>query len=308
MFGLTILGNNSAIPAFDRHPTSQALTYEDQVFLIDCGEGTQMQLAKYKVKVSKINHIFISHLHGDHYFGLIGLITSMGLMNREAPLHIYAPKPLWSIITAQLQAAETQLPFPLEFVPLTQEQLLLDSSKMKVSCFPVKHRVPCFGFLFTEKKLPRKIDIEKAKSLGIPSAYFHQLQLGSDYLHPGGRLIQNATVTMPNLPGRTYAYSADTLFDESHNRFFKGVNLLYHEATYLHEWAERAAARHHATAKQAAQMAKQAGVQQLIIGHFSSKYEKLDAFLNEATEIFPRTALALEGVTYRILQQLTYSD
>ncbi len=300
MFGLTILGNNSAIPAFDRHPTAQALTFEDQVFLIDCGEGTQIQLARYKVKRSKINHILISHLHGDHYFGLIGLLTSMGLMGREHVLYVYGPPLLEKILHMQLDAAGTELKFPLHFVPLMREGILYESNKMQVSCFSVRHRIPCFGFLFREKKLPRKLIPEKAIQAGIPPTFFHRLQQGFDYVGPENKIIKNESVTLPNTPGRIYAYSADTLYDESLCSHFEGATLLYHETTYLHDMEEKAAARYHTTAKQAAMIARKADVGRLLIGHFSSKYENLEPFLIEASQHFKNVETAVEGVTYRI--------
>lgn len=299
MFGLTILGNNSAIPAFDRHPTSQVLTYEDQIFLIDCGEGTQNQLSRYQVRRGKINHIFISHLHGDHYFGLIGLLTSMGLLGREQGLHLYAPANLWTIIEMQLAAAETTLKFPLTFVPL-EPGILFESSKMQVSCFPVKHRIPCFGFLFKEKKQPRKLIPELAIKAGIPPDYFHQLQMGKDFPANDGTLIKNSEVTLANSPARMYAYSADTVFDENICTYFSKANLLYHEATYLHNMAVQAAMRFHTTARQAALIAEKAGVKKLLIGHFSSKYENLQPFLLEVSQHFSQAELAMEGVTYLI--------
>jgi ribonuclease Z len=301
LFGLTILGNNSAVPAFDRHPTAQAVTYEDQVFLVDCGEGTQIQLSRYKVKRSKINHIFISHLHGDHYFGLAGLITSMGLMGREHPLTIYALPVLQEIIALQLTSASTKLPYQLNFVPITDAGILYNGSRIQVTCFPVKHRIPCFGFLFREKKYPRKLQVEKAKEAGIPPDFYHHLQLGQDYCKPDGSIIKNADVTTTNLPGRVYAYSADTIYDEALCPIFEGANLLYHEATYLHEMEDRAKDRFHTTAKQAGLIAQKAGVKRLLLGHFSSKYERLDALLQEASSEFSETNLAVEGVTYRIL-------
>ncbi|MCU0402949.1 MAG: ribonuclease Z [Chitinophagaceae bacterium] len=301
LFGLTILGNNSAVPAFGRHPTSQAVSYEDQVFLVDCGEGTQLQLARYKIRRSKINHIFISHLHGDHYFGLIGLLTSLGLMGREHDLTVYGPSLLENIIMMQLEAAGTQLKFKLNFVKLTEAGIIFSGTKMEVLCFPVKHRIPCFGFVFREKKLPRKLLPEEAKRLEIPANFFHHLQLGEDYHSPGGILIKNERVTTANTPGRIYAYSADTIYDESLSSIFANANLLYHESTYLHEMEDRARERFHTTARQAAAIAAKSGVKKLLLGHFSSKYETLDPFLHEATAFFPNTDLAIEGVTYRII-------
>lgn len=300
MFGVTILGNNSAIPAYDRHPTSQVVTLNDQLFLIDCGEGTQMQIARYRIRRSKIHHIFISHLHGDHYFGLIGLITSMGLLGREQELHLYAPAGLKEIIDLQLRVADTTLPFPLVFHALEKEGLLVDNPKFSVSCFPTQHRIACWGFLIREKRKTRKIDKERVLQYDIPAAYYERLKNGDDYETKNGELIRNEWVTIPNKAPRSYAFCADTKFDESLIEKTQGVNILYHEATYLKDLSERALARFHSTTVQAATIALRAGVGRLLIGHFSSKYEKLDEFRTEARSIFPDTDLAIEGVTYRV--------
>lgn len=300
MFGVTILGNNSAIPAYDRHPTAQVVTLNDQVFLIDCGEGTQMQIARYRIRRSKIHHIFISHLHGDHYFGLIGLITSMGLLGREQELHLYAPAGLKEIIDLQLAVADTTLPFPLVFHPLEAEGLLVDTQKFSVECFATQHRVPCWGFIIREKRKPRKIDKEKVLQYDIPAAFYERLKDGSDYETKQGEWIRNEWVTLANKPARSYAFCADTRFDESLIDKTREVTLLYHEATYLKDLSERALARFHSTTVQAATIALRAGVGRLLIGHFSSKYEKLDEFRNEARSVFPDTDLAIEGVTYRV--------
>lgn len=300
MFGVTILGNNSALPAYDRHPTAQAITLNEQVFLIDCGEGTQMQLAKYKVKRGRINHIFISHLHGDHYFGLIGLITSMGLLGREQDLHIYGPPALEQIIRLQLDVAATTLPYKIIFYPLEGEGLILDHPKFSVEAFATQHRIPCFGFIIREKKKPRKINKDAAVAAHIPAVYYERLKNGDDYETRDGQVIKNETVTFPNTPGRSYAFSADTIYDPAIAIKTKGVNLLYHETTYLKDLEERAASRFHSTTVQAASIAQQASAQKLLIGHFSSKYELLDDFLTEAQSVFPNTQLAIEGTTYLI--------
>ncbi|MDB5232531.1 MAG: ribonuclease [Chitinophagaceae bacterium] len=298
MFGLTILGNNSAIPAYDRHPTSQAVTLNEQVFLLDCGEGTQMQLTRYKVRRSRINYIFISHLHGDHYFGLIGLLTSMGLLGRENDLHLFAPAPLEHIIQLQLNAADTKLPYTLRFHALTEDAIIADTDKFSIECFKVFHRIECYGFIIREKKRLRKLDRNKAIEQDIPASYFEKLKDGEDYIKPDGTVVKNESVTNPNVPGKSYAFAADTMYKESIAEKVKDVTLLYHEATYLKIHSERATDRFHSTAEQAAMIAKSAGVQKLVLGHFSSKYEKLDEFLTEAREIFSNTDLALEGVTY----------
>lgn len=300
MFGVTILGNNSALPAYDRHPTSQVVTLNDQLFLIDCGEGTQIQMSRYKIRRSKIHHIFISHLHGDHYFGLIGLITSMGLLGREQELNLYGPAELDSIIQLQLKVADTTLPFPLVFHKLEKEGLIVDTPKFQVECFGTQHRIPCWGFLIREKKKPRKIDKEKVLASGIPAAYYERLKNGDDYETREGQIIKNETVTTPNKTPRSYAFCADTIYDEGLCEKVEKVSLLYHEATYLKDLAERARLRHHSTTEQAAAIAKKASAKRLLIGHFSSKYENLHEFLHEAQAVFPDTDLAIEGVTFVI--------
>lgn len=299
MLALTILGNNSAIPAFDRNPTSQILQTSNDAFMIDCGEGTQMQLKKYKIKRNKISSIFISHMHGDHYFGLIGLLASMGLLNRTAPLNLFGPRILIEIINMQLVAAGTILPYPLYFTPLGNDGVIFND-KIEVSSFKVNHRIECWGFLFKEIKNPRHLDADRAKAFEIPSSFYHALQMGEDYVTKKGTIIPNEEVTLPGDKPKSYAFCADTIYDESIVQKIRGVDLLYHETTYLKALHERAAMRFHSTTIQAAAIAKKAGVKKLLIGHFSSKYEELDEFLNEATEVFPDTELALEGSCFKI--------
>jgi ribonuclease Z len=300
LLALTILGNNSAIPAFDRNPTAQILQTPEESFLIDCGEGTQLQMSRYKIRRAKISRIFISHLHGDHYFGLIGLITSMGLLGRTLDLHLHAPSQLEEIINMQLRVADTKLPFQLIFHPLKTQGIIVDDQKISVRCFNVKHRIECWGFIFQQKKNPRKIDAVKVKSYEIPEAFYPKLQQGEDYVTKKGTIIPNDEVTSAAPKAKSYAFCADTIFDASLAEKVKGVDLLYHETTYLKDLQERAAARFHSTTVQAAAIAGLAGVTKLLIGHFSSKYETLDAFLSEAKEVFKETELALEGVCYRI--------
>lgn len=300
MFGVTILGNNSAIPAYDRHPTAQVVTLNDQLFLIDCGEGTQMQISRYRIRRSKINHIFISHLHGDHYFGLIGLITSMGLLGREQELNIYGPAQLKTIIDLQLEVAVTTLPFPLRFHALGEETILVDTPKFRVETFHTQHRIPCWGFIIREKRKPRKILKEKTIEHDVPAAFYERLKDGEDYAHKNGTIVKNEWVTVANKPARSYAFCADTKFDERLCEKAKDVTVIYHEATYLKDLSERAQSRFHSTTEQAATIALRAGAGRLLIGHFSSKYDTLDAFLQEAKEVFPNTQLAIEGVTYKI--------
>lgn len=295
MLALTILGSNSAIPAYGRNPTAQVLQTNDTAYLIDCGEGTQQQMTLYKIKRSKINHIFISHLHGDHYFGLPGLLNSLGLLGRTADLHLFAPAPLDKIIQLQLDAANSELPYKLYFHPLSEEGPIANDNKISVECFRVQHRIDCWGFIFREKRKPRSINPERAKAYEIPAAYYPELQKGKDYTTKKGTIIPNEEVTNAAPPSKSYAFCADTIYDESIIPKVKNVDLLYHETTYLKDLHERAAARYHSTTHQAAEIAKKAGVKNLLIGHFSSKYENLDDFLTEAREVFENTELALEG-------------
>ena len=298
MFGVTILGNNSALPAYDRHPTAQIVTLNDQLFSIDCGEGTQMQLSRYRVRRSKISHIFISHLHGDHYFGLPGLLTSFSLMNREQDLHLHAPAPLKQILDLQFAIADTRFSYKIHFHPLTENGLTVDDEKFSVETFKMYHRIECWGFVIREKKKPRKIDPERIAGKDIPSYFYERLKSGEDYTTKTGEVISNESVTIANIAPKSYAFCGDTIYNETICSKLNNISLLYHEATFLKDQEERAASRFHTTTVQAARIAQIAKAKNLLIGHFSSKYETLDAFLTETSEVFPDTQLALEGVTY----------
>ncbi len=300
IFAVTILGCNSAVPAFNRHPTAQIVTIANECILIDCGEATLLQMMKYKIKKSKLKHILISHLHGDHYFGLIALITTMGLLGRKDSLHIYAPKLLQPIIELQLNAANTILPYALIFHAIEQEGLLVNENKFRVHCFATKHRIECWGFIVHENKEPRKLWKEKAVEYNIPLAFYKELKKGKNYITKDGTTIKNEIVTLPNTPEKKYVYSADTLYNEDIFEKIQQADLLYHEATYLSDLEDRATQRYHCTAKQAATVAKKTGTKKLIMGHFSSKYEDVQPFLTEASAIFSNTALALEGITFKI--------
>lgn len=300
MFGVTILGNNSALPAYGRHPTSQVVTLQDHSFLIDCGEGAQMQMHKYKVRKSKINHIFISHLHGDHYFGLPGLLTSYGLLGRVQDLHIYGPAPLERVLSEIFAVGDIRLPYTIHFHGIYQPGILIEEEKFSVECFSVFHRIECFGFLIREKRKPRKIVKEKISNYAIPHSFFNDIKEGKDYTTPDGILVKNEEITIANHPERSYAFCADTAYNETLANILKDVTMLYHETTYLKEMEEKAASRFHSTTIQAATLANIAQAKKLLIGHFSSKYESLDQFLEESIEIFPATQLAVEGVTFLI--------
>lgn len=301
MLSVTILGNNSAVPAFNRHPTSQVVSHDGNNYLVDCGEGTQIQMIKYKIRRGKISHIFISHLHGDHYFGLIGLLNSFSLLSHKQELHVYAPSPLQQIIEMQLKVADNTLSYPLRFHTLSGPGLLVDNDRIRISCFRTTHRIECYGFLFEEKEGKRKLLIEKVQQHEIPVSFYNSLQAGLDYATPNGTVIRNSEVTADPEKGKKYAFCADTKYDESIIPHIYGADAIYHETTYLDNFREKAEERFHCTTRQAATIAKKAFVKKLLIGHFSSKYNVLDQFLEEAREVFPDTELALEGVTYRML-------
>jgi ribonuclease Z len=300
MLAVTILGNNSAVPAFDRHPTSQVITMDGHLFLIDCGEGTQIQMIKYKIRRSKISHIFISHLHGDHYFGLVGLINSFSLLSHQQEMHVYAPSPLQQIIELQLRVADTQLCYPLHFHTISEAGILVDNDKVLIKCFRTNHRIECYGFSFQEKKNQRKLIPEKAREYGVPVSFYDHLKEGEDYVQSEGKVIKNDWVTEAVPPGKIYAFCADTKYDESIIPHIRNADLIYHETTYLDALRERAEGRFHSTTRQAAEIAKRANVKKLLIGHFSSKYAELAEFEQEAREVFLNTELALEGVTYKL--------
>lgn len=285
---------------FDRHPTAQVVTTGDRLFLVDCGEGTQIQMNRYKIRRSKIGHVFISHLHGDHYYGLIGLLNSMSLTGRTDDLHVFGPAALKEIIDLQLFHADTSLSFELYFHALGEDGILVEDDRFSVASFRVTHRIPCWGFLFREKRNPRRVDPDRAAAAGIPPSFFGKLKKGSDFQKDDGEIIPNESVTIPAPPGRSYAYCADTRFQPDIAETAKQVGLLYHEATYLDDQRGKAHVRYHSTARQAATIAAEANAGRLLLGHFSSKYETLDAFREEAVQVFPNTEVCREGVTYLI--------
>lgn len=298
MIAVTILGNNSAVPAYGRHPTAQVVQTRNHFFLIDCGEGTQMQMSLYKIKRSKINHIFISHLHGDHYFGLIGLLNSFALNRRDNDLHIYAPEGLEKIIQLQLTLADAQLPYLIHYHKLEKEGILIEDDKIQVSAFKVNHRITCFGFVFREKKFLRKLNIEQVRKFNIPKEFYGNLHHGDDYFTPENEVIQNEILTTAASPAKTYAYCADTAYFENICQHIRDVDLVYHEATYLHELEEKARARFHSTTIHAATIAKKSNVGRLLLGHFSSMYEELEIFREEARTVFENTEISQEGTCY----------
>lgn len=298
---VTILGNNSALPAFGRNPTAQVVSVYGEYLLLDCGEGTQVQMQKFGMKWRKLNHIFISHMHGDHYYGLFGLINSMSLLGRTAPLHLFGPAALEPLLMKTLELADTELCYPFFFHALPEgSERLVDTDTFSVTCFPVEHRIACHGFLIESKTRGRKLLPEKCRELEIPRYYYDKLKAGADYERKDGTVIKNEEVTTDGPQPKKYAYCADTLYTDSFLPYIKGADVIYHESTYLHDDAEKAKMRFHSTALQAAELAKKADAKLLLLGHYSSKYRELAPFREEAMTVFPNTMVTIEGTTYDV--------
>jgi ribonuclease Z len=296
---LTILGNNSALPAYGRHPTAQLLEVNQQFHLIDCGEGTQMQLQIFGFSPFKIRCIYISHLHGDHYFGLVGLLSSLSLLGRTQELDLFGPPELKQILDIQLV---WELGYPLNFHSLNfQESItIVDHKAVEVISFPVKHSVPTCGFQFIERKRKRILLPEKAREFEVPKYFYTKLTEGTDYIKADGTVVSNEHLTLPGSVPKKYVYAADTQFLPELKQYFADADVLYHETTYLQADTSKAHLRMHATTVEAAEMAMKSRVKKLLIGHFSSKYKDLSPFLEEAQSIFANTELALEGTTFDI--------
>ena len=297
-FTLTILGCSSAIPTVDRNPTAQLLNVNERFFLIDCGEGTQVQLRKYKLSFQRINHIFISHLHGDHYFGLIGLISSMHLLGRNKELHIFAHKELKEIVDLQLKASNTELNFPLFFHALPEKDgiVILEDDNIRVSNLLLEHSIKCSGFLFEEKKSKRKIIKSQIEKYNVPHDKINSLKNGADWINLNGKVIQNEVLTSKNSLPHRYAFCSDTSYKSSLVQKINRVDLLYHEATFMQDLSIRAAETGHSTTVDAATIAKEAKVKSLIIGHYSQRYKNLEELLSETRNVFPNSHLALNGL------------
>jgi ribonuclease Z len=300
-FEVHILGSNSAAPAHGRHHTSQVLKIQDLQIMIDCGEAAQIQMKKYGLRKNRLSHIFISHLHGDHFLGLMGLLSTMHLNGRKTDLYLYGPVGLSEIISLQLKYANTRLSYPIHFQELRgdQSELILDHPKITVQTIPLQHRIPCTGFLIKEKPKPKRLRKEKVSELSVRD--INILKKGEDVLDESGQLkLKNSDYTLPAKRSRSYAYCSDTKYNEEIIPLVKEVDLLYHEGTFLHENLERAEATFHTTAKQAGIFAKKANVGQLLIGHFSNRYKELHPLLEEAQKEFSNTQLAEEGKVFSI--------
>lgn len=301
-FELTVLGSNAALPAFGRFPSAQVLQVSNRLYMIDCGEGAQVRLQKVDLRISRLRHIFISHLHGDHFFGLIGLITSFSLNRRQEPLQVFGPPGLEEILRVQLRHSRTQLTFPLKIIALQGEdrRLIHEDNELEVFSFGLRHRIPTWGFLFREKERLLNLRSEQIQRYDLPVKDLPGIKQGADFVSPEGKVIPNHELTLPPLRPRSFAYCSDTRYEESLLPHVSKVDLLYHEATFLHELVAQAEITLHTTAREAAQLAARGRVGHLLIGHFSSRYRDLQPLLEEARAIFPHTDLAEEGKTFEV--------
>ena len=297
-FELHILGCGSALPTTRHFATSQVVNLRDKLFMIDCGEGAQMQLRKSRLKFSRLNHIFISHLHGDHCFGLMGLISTFGLLGRTAELHIHSPKGLEELLTPMLNFFCHTLAYKVIFheFDTRQTSVVYEDRSMTVTTIPLQHRIPCCGFLFAEKARPNHIIRDMVDFYKVPVYELNRIKNGSDYVTSEGEVIANTRLTRPSDPPRKYAYCSDTIFRPEIVKQLSGVDLLFHEATFAESELARAKETYHTTAAQAARIALEAGVRQLVIGHFSARYEDESILLKDASAVFPNTILAKENL------------
>ena len=302
MMKLTILGSCSAYPTLDRFTTSQILQINGKSFLIDCGEGTQIQLRNNKIKFNSIEDILISHLHGDHFFGLPGLILTFNLLGREKPLNIYGPRGIKNIIISLLKIGNTWTNYKLNFTELdnTSSEIIYDKNDISITTIPLYHGIYTNGFLFRKKTSVHKLLVDKALSFGIDKTQFAGIKLGKDGILDDGSIIENIKLVEPLKPDLTYAYCSDTLFNEKIIKQIKGCDLLYHESTFLKKHENFAKKTFHSTAEQAALIAKKSNVKKLILGHFSTRYKDLTLFLKESKSIFQNVDLALENKIFII--------
>ncbi len=301
-FSVLILGNASASPTLQRNHTAQLINIDQQYFLMDCGEGTQLRLREHKIKLQRINHIFISHLHGDHCLGVMGLLQTMHLLGRQSRLNIYCCGDIEEIINVHLKHSKGNLTYPIVYHKVDSEKqtLVYQDNKVKISSIPLKHKIPCTGYLFQEKPKPRKINADAIKQYQIPKFEIQHIKQGKDYQLEDGTLIKNGLLTSDAPESFSYAFCSDTAYYKEIVNYVKGVDLLYHEATFAEEHKERALKTLHSTAKQAATIAKQANVNQLIIGHFSNRYANLEVLLHEAKTVFEKTKIAEQGAIFEL--------
>jgi ribonuclease Z len=290
------------LPTSERYPSAHVLNVHERLFLIDCGEGTQMQLRKNRLRFGKINHIFISHLHGDHIFGLYGLLSSFSLMGRKAPLHLFAPENYQRLLISHLNDFDIHLSFEIDFIPLKGDDpfLILEDKYLTVTAFPLQHRVPAYGFIFREKLLERNIIKDKIDEYQIPGVRIPAIKKGADFITHDGSIIPNSELTLSPPEPLSYAYCSDTRFFRRLATFVKGVTMLYHEATFDKSLNKLAEITGHSTSVDAARTALKAGAGCLIIGHFSSRYKSISVLVDEARSVFPATFAAVDGMNYEV--------
>ena len=297
-FEVNILGCGSALPTTRHFSSSQVVNIREKLFMIDCGEGAQLQLRRSKLKFTRLNHIFISHLHGDHCFGLMGLISTFGLLGRTATLHIYAHEELERLLQPQLDFFCKGMTYEVKFhhIDPTKAEMIYEDRSVSVTTIPLRHRIPSCGFLFQEKKTPNHIIRDMIDIYQIPVFELNRIKNGADYVCPDGTIVPNGRLTTPSASPRSYAYCSDTVYQRNILSQIKGVDLLFHEATFMHEDAARAKETFHTTTLQAAEIARDAEVKQLVIGHFSARYENEELLLEETQSLFPNTLLAKENL------------
>lgn len=301
-FEVTILGSGAAVPTLERGATAHYVNCNDRHILIDCGEGTQLQLRKYKIKFQRITHICISHLHGDHFFGLVGYLSSLQLLGRDKGIHVYGPKGLEAIVKAQLEMGGARIDYQLTFfeIDATKNTLLFEDKVMEIHSFPLKHRVPTTGFLIKEKPKERNLVKEKFNQTGLSVAYINKLRQGFSVKKEDGTIVTANSVTTPPPPIKTYAFCSDTAYLENIVPTIKNVDLLYHEATFTEEKKQRAIKTNHSTALDAAKIAKLANAKQLIIGHFSARYKRTEDHLAEAKSVFEHSFVVNDGDVFKL--------
>lgn len=301
-FDVTVLGTASATPTATRNPSSQFIQVNERHFLIDCGEGTQLQIRRKRLRLQKLSHIFISHLHGDHYFGLIGLLTSLSLLGRTKDLHVFSPPGLEEVIRIQLKVSESRLLYPLHFHVTQQKttELIHEDKVVEVFSIPLVHRIPCNGYIIREKLKEPNVIKERLDEFNVPIEWIAKLKQGADFITDKGEVISNELLTTPPAEPRSYAYCSDTAFSNKVIESIKGVNMLYHEATFTEEHKKRAKETLHSTAAQAGKVAAMAGVRKLLLGHFSARYKSTEDLLKEAVIEFPSSIIAKDGETYSV--------
>lgn len=301
-FEIHILGCGSALPTTRHLPTSQVINLRDKLYMIDCGEGAQLQMRRCGLNFSRLNHIFISHLHGDHCFGLMGLISTLGMLGRTATLHIYAHNDLERLLSPQLEYFCKGMSYIVEFHQINphKNEVIFEDKSVTVTTIPLQHRIPCCGFLFSEKKTPNHLKRDMADFYEVPTYDYNRIKNGEDFITKEGKIIQNHLLTTPSAEPRQYAYCSDTQYSPGIVPHIQGVDLLFHEATFAQTEAARAKETFHSLASQAGQIARDAKVKKLIIGHYSARYENELQLLNEAQQLFPNTLLAQEGHCFKL--------